>query len=167
MTNTGLVLTILFSLAACGFISCEQERDPCLLPRTVNLRVRCLRIVGDTAAVDSPLVNVNLGALDVDSLKFLYVGADDLARFSLRLDAGADSCRYLLQVDSAISPIDTLTFYYARRLQYLSSGCGYIYFFTLDSVRTSSNNLDSARVVNREVTTDANTNPLEHVQIYF
>jgi len=69
----------------------------------------------------------------------------------------ADSSVYLFRADTtAAAPVDTLVFYYQRRLQFLSNACGYTTIFSLDSVRHSRAGIDSILILTRDITTDAN-----------
>jgi hypothetical protein len=162
MIRTSVLLLFVFS-----FIACQTQRDPCLLPTDVNVRVKSLKRATDSTYADSVLVNLNLAALDNDTIKYLYLGSKLVNNFFIRLSPKIDSCVYLLQPDSSLSVIDTLRFFYGRRLQFLSNACGYTYFFTLDSIHFTKNTIDTILIVNHDVTTDANTKPYEHVQIVF
>ena len=155
---------IIIMLLGSIFLSCQQERNPCLLPTAVNLR---LKSISKFTKADTNFNRFNLIAVDGDTLKYLYFGQNNIARFSLRLSPQHDSCRYIIQADSSLGLYDTLAFYYARKLQYISDGCGYTYFFDLNKIIHTQHQIDSIAIINSEVNTNANTNPLEHVQIYF
>jgi hypothetical protein len=143
--------------------SCSVDRDPCLLPKTTSLRVGSYKIDTSGNKVDSVLAKPIWIALRPDSLiGSIYYSS---AKFSLLLSSIHDSCRYILQPDSATASFDTLTFFYDRQLQFLSNACGYTYYFNLKSIRSTYNNIDSVKLTNPEVNTNANT--AEHVQIYF
>jgi hypothetical protein len=66
-------------------------------------------------------------------------------------------------------PFDTLTFYYSRKLQFLSNACGYTDFYNIDSLhytnlaKDSLSNIDSIQNTNRRVTNNVNT---KHLKIY-
>lgn len=170
-------MTRFFSVAFClatatvvsaGMLAgCEkvEERDPCLQPRTVNLRVGAYRRAADTGTT------VKDTALPLAIL--LPIGGQTAFSFAARsklslfLSPQADSCRYILSLDSGLTTalLDTLTFRYARRTQFLSNACGYTYFFTLDTVLATANRLDSVRITNREVTNDASV--VEHLRLFY
>jgi hypothetical protein len=88
------------------------------------------------------------------------------SKLSLFLSPHADSCQYILSTDTALVTelLDTLTFRYDRRTQFLSNACGYTYFFTLRSVDATTNRLDSVRVTSTDVTNDAN---VEHLRLFY
>ena len=152
-----------FTLVLGVIASCSVDRDPCLLPKNTSMRLGTYQLVDtNNAVIDSFLPKPIWIAIDSNrGIQFL----DNSSKFSLQLSSITDSCRYTLQPDSAIASYDTLTFYYERRLQFLSNSCGYTYFFLLKNIRTTLNNIDSVKLTNPEVNSDANTQ--EHVQIFF
>lgn len=156
--------TILVAFFCVLFLSCQQERNPCLFPTAVNLRLKSISKLTNS---DTIFNRFNLIAIDNDTLKYLYYGQKDINRFSLRLSPQQDSCRYIIQTDSSLGILDTLDFYYKRKLQYISDGCGYTYFFDLNNIKHTKHQIDSIALINSEINTNVNTNPLEHVQIYF
>jgi len=160
--------TLLFAfVASCVLAACEkvEERDPCLQPRTVTLKAGAFRRAADTgtAVVDTAIplaIFIPMGG--ATALAFT-----DAARWTVPLSPQADSCRYVLQVDTAggLGALDTLTFRYSRRTQFLSNACGYTYFFTLDTVVATTNSLDSVRLTTTpDVTNEADA---EHIRIYY
>ena len=143
-------------------VACEQERDPCLQPTSVSMRVVAKRPITDTTVTDSLLPHPIWLRIDT-SLGILY--PKKTGQFSLLLSPLADSCSYALVPDSAaINSRDTLTFVYDRRLQFLSNACGFSYFYSLQRVRTSRHNIDSVKIINADV--NLNASSPEHVQIY-
>ena len=145
-----------------AFASCEQERDPCLQPTTAYLRIRSMKNVSDSTVADSLLPNPQWIA--IDSAVILQFSKKS-SGFSLSLNPLADSARYALQPDSAITSYDTLTFYYGRKLQFLSNACGYTYFYILRDIKATLHNIDSFRIKNDEV--NGNVNTPQHVQVFF
>ena len=144
------------------FCACEQDRDPCLQPTNVYLRVKALRHVTDTTFADTLLVHPRWTAIDT-GVTLVYL--PKTSAFNLLLNPKSDSCRYALQADSAVNVFDTLTFYYDHRLQFLSNACGYTYFYTLHNISTTLHNLDSVKLKNEDV--NSNVNTPEHVQVFF
>jgi len=161
MTKT--TLCILFVFAGLWTASCTVDRDPCLLPTNTSLRLGAYQVNdSNNAIIDSFLPKPVWIAIDsARGIQF----TDKTAKFSLRLSSVTDSCRYALQPDSAIAAFDTLTFYYDRHLQFLSNPCGYTHYFSLKHIRSTYHQVDSVRISNAEVNSDANSP--EHVQIYF
>ena len=157
-----LKLFVLSVLAVTVFSSCEQERDPCLQPTTVYLRLRTLQPETDTTFRDTLLPGPRWTAIDPG---VTLVFGDATASFNLPLNSLTDSSVYALQPDTSLMSFDTVTFHYGRRLQFLSNACGYTYFYTLQRVSTTRHNVDSVRVQNNDV--NSNVNTPEHVQVYF
>lgn len=159
-----LLAGILFLLIT----ACTQERNPCLQPVTAPLRAGCYYPVPvDTGFIhrDTLLPNAIFGAVDNDSLRFLYYGVKDISKFQLLMSPLHDSCVWLLQPDSGYVAIDTLIFYYERKRWFISAECGYSYHFILDRVKTTHHNIDSVLIQNNTI--DLNANSGEHIQIFF
>lgn len=154
---------IFFVVASILAASCSMDRDPCLQPVTTSMRLGAYRVIdSNKAVIDSFLPKPIWIAIDSDrGMQF----ADRTAKFSLQLSSVTDSCRYAIQPDSALAFFDTLTFYYDRHLQFLSNSCGYTYYYSLKSIRTTYHQVDSVKISNTDVNSDANSR--EHVQIYF
>jgi len=99
---------------------------------------------------------------------FYALGKDTLVRRQPRsslffsLDPLADSSRFYLQLDSIAIP-DTLTFRYKREPSFVSAGCGFATFYTLDTVLCTYNTIDKIEILQREVTSTNDT----HVSLFF
>jgi hypothetical protein len=146
-----------------AFLSCTTSRNPCLEPKVAKLSISCYQFKVDSY-IDTALPNANFVSLDIDSARFWYWGANGQSKFDLVLSPLQDSSRWILQADSAFSPIDTLTFFYTRNLKFISNACGYSYDYTISRVVATSRNLDSVKITNNLVTTKAG---VENVKIYF
>jgi hypothetical protein len=86
------------------------------------------------------------------------------ATFALSLSPVVDTAQWLFKTDTASSIIfDTMTFHYARTLQFLSNACGYTYFYHLNYVTTTHHIIDSTHITNSSVTNNVNT---KHLQVY-
>lgn len=162
MRNNSVFVFIILLLFEAGFSSCEQERDPCLQPTSVSLRVHTLQSLPDLSVADTLLPDPVW--LVVDSFKG-WKFSQNSSRFSLSLSPQADSCRLAVQPDTASLAMDTLVFYYSRSLQFLSNACGYAYFFNLEKINHTRHLIDSVVILNNEV--NSNVNTPEHVQIFF
>lgn len=160
----GKVVYVLLALFMLVMVSCEEERNACLQPKTVTLRVGCYTLDSGNVVIDTALPNAIIAGLFADSVKGWIVGADNLQGFPLLLSASDDSCQWVIRADSSVARQDTLTFLYSRRLQFLSNACGYTYFFSIRDIRTTRNSIDSVIITNPEVSTNAN---VEHVRLYF
>jgi hypothetical protein len=154
-------LLIILLLSAL-WISCDSVRDPCLQPTTVPLRIIAKKAISDTTSVDTLLPHPYW--FTVDSLDTIKYGIK-VSRFSLQLSPVSDSCRFALQPDSAVALRDTISFYYVRRLQFISNECGFTHFYTLQSIKTTNHLIDSIRINNADVNQTASSP--DHVQIFF
>lgn len=80
----------------------------------------------------------------------------------LPLNQTADSTAFYIQPDS-LSQGDTLVVQYQTKLHFVSAGCGFATYFTLDTIRYTRHNIDSLAIpVKTITTTDAN-----NVKIYY
>ena len=163
-SSCGFLLALAFvgALAACEKV---EERDPCLQPRTVTLKATAQRRARDTgtAVVDTALPFVVLAPIG-GATTLAFAGS---STWAVPLSPQADSCRYILLSDTSAGATlpDTLTFRYSRRTQFLSNACGYTYFFTLDTVTSTTNTLDSVRLTGTlDVTNEADA---RHIRIFY
>lgn len=160
-----LLILILLSI---GWVACEQDRDPCLQPRTVSTRIGIYKAVEtDTgiAVSDSLLPNVIAGVPDSPfAILYAQKGVKDI---SFTLSPLTDSTSIYIFPDSARQSkfdVDTITFLYKRRLQFISTTCGYTYYYSLYDKRYTTYNIDSVIIVNGDVTNNAN---IQHVKVYY
>jgi hypothetical protein len=143
-------------------LSCTQERQPCLVPKTASLNLRCVHYISDTntTVFDTALPRAVFGSITASGNKFVYYPTLS-SGFTISLSPDADSCSWLMTTDSLLQPFDTLGFHYQRKLQFLSNACGYTNFYSLSSVTTTHNNIDSVLITNPSVTNDVNTKQLK------
>ncbi len=169
---------VFISLVACLFIiACKTERDPCLQPVNVQVKMEFKRRVADTgtAIIDTNFVNMLMNPLDsprhfVDTGSI--IGSANPSLLYIRLSPLADSCRWYIQPDSAQpSRRDTITFFYQRQLHFISNACGYSYYFNIDSLHFTRrsiadqyHSIDSITITTPFVNGDANKT---HLRIYF
>ncbi len=158
-----------FLLFICGIFfiftfSCTQERQPCLTPKIASLNIESIHYTTDTGTIpiDTGLNAAIFGALSSKGLEnVIYL--QQSANFTISLSPVADSCKWLFATDTIGSFTDTFTFYYQRQLKFLSNACGYTYFYSLDSLHTTHNIVDSFLITNTSVTNNVNT---KHLKIY-
>jgi len=149
-------------------IACNTQRSPCMEPVTAQLNMHCYQhIDSNNTYIDTLLPNVNMGAVEIDSARFWYIGAKRQSQFAIVLSPLSDTCHWLIEPDSAVNGlagIDTLTFIYTRNLKFVSNACGYTYTYTLQQVAATHHTIDSIAIGDPEVTTKALS---EHVKIFF
>lgn len=159
---------LLFIVFLCiGWVACDQERDPCLQPRTVVTRLHTYRVMEtDTgvAVFDSTLPKPIIGVVDSPNV-FAYL--KPASQFAVILSPLADSTKLFVIPDSAKQTQfdkDTITLFYRRKLQFISTACGYTYYYSIFNEHHTTNNIDSVKIFNGEVTNNVN---VEHIKIYF
>jgi hypothetical protein len=153
---TFYLVLFLFALA-----SCTQQRSPCYEPKIVSVAIGTYRMV-DTTSVDTTLPYPAFACLDTN----LMQERTPTNNFSALLSPLVDSTRWILAPDSVTTTdqVDTITFYHTKSLNFISNACGYVYYFTLSSVRTTYNSIDSISLTNTSVDNNANT---QHLRIYY
>ncbi len=155
---------ILLALCGAGWLSCTQERSPCLTPKIASLNIECLHRQLDTSTVfvDTALPEAIFAPLTntANNAGTIY---PQQSNFTISLSPDSTVCQWLFTTDSLRQPFDTLTFFYERKLQFISNACGLTYFYTLDSLHTTHFNIDSAQIINTSVTNNVNT---KHLQIF-
>ncbi len=155
-------------MALCGIVwaACKQERQPCLTPKTANLRAEFMHKTSDTATVfsDTALPSAIFIAL-TRSRDTGFVYPLQKSSFSLSLSSDTVFCQWAFRTDTfSYTVFDTLSFYYQKHRQFLSNACGFTYFYTLDSIHTSHKMIDSVHIINSSVTNDVITP--NHLQVY-
>lgn len=145
------------------WLSCKQDRDPCLQPKTVTLHIGVYK-AADTGSlgVDSVLPSAIVGLVDTNVL--FYYGANG-SKFALTLNPKADSCRWFIIPDSNhVSNVDTMTFYYQPQPHFISEACGFINYYNINSVRCTNYYIDSFQIKDFNISTKAN---VENVKIFY
>ncbi|MFI5196037.1 MAG: DUF6452 family protein [Chitinophagales bacterium] len=159
---------LLILIALCGIVwtACTQQRQPCLTPKIASLNIHCIHKPSDTATVfiDTALPAARFAAF-TGSVEKDFIYSSQSANFTLSLSSDADSCKWGISTDTSIlnHNFDTLTFFYQRKLQFISNACGFAYFYNLDSVHTTTKMIDSVHIINASVTNNVNT---KHLQVY-
>ena len=170
-----IVIAGLFGLAAC------ENGDPgCYEPQVVSAgigyQLRDTQLVDDTVQLD-PLIVVQ-DTLDIfedsimaspemevlnESIPLLVIGNNDTRNLGIAFNQAKDSIRYRFRTDTASAVYDTITIHYSSTLHFISNNCGYNYYFGIKNVTHTTHMLDSAAVINNEVT-EAST---RNVVFYF
>jgi len=164
INRAGYTFLLLAGLFGCALLACTQARQPCLTPRIASLIVETMHFPTDTATttIDTSLPHAVFVAMPTnDSLRGTIYPQQ--AVFTLSLSPDSTICRWEFTTDSFKHNFDTLTFFYRRNLQFISNACGYTYFYSLDSVHTTHDFVDSVLVLNTSVTNNVNT---KHLKIF-
>lgn len=159
-----ILLLIVFVAISFSWIACEKERDPCLQPTVMPVRFGTYQ-PADTGSLgrDTTLPAAVVGLADTPVLWYYGSKAN---KFSIVFSPIADSVRWIIAPDTndRTNGTDTITFYYDRKVQFLSTGCGYTYFYTIKNIATTNKRIDSVKITGTEVTSDAK---IEHVKIFY
>ncbi len=152
-------------------VSCTRDEE-CRKNRYVNMEVGLYKFTYNTTtntysksvlSIDSlTLLGINVDILSgnetlVDSI--LYKNKKNVSKLVLPLNKAKDQSKYIVQFNQVI---DTVTILYTRNNYYISLECGCIKTFSIDTVLSTNNFIDSVRIINHDV----NNNNGEHLQIY-
>ncbi|WPQ63713.1 DUF6452 family protein [Chitinophaga sancti] len=147
---SGIIALLLIAV----FAACEDETKTCDQTLLADLGINFKKDSLDGYInKDTTWPKVTVCALDKDTL----ISQQARSSVYFELDPLHDTCRYYLKLDSA-AVADTLTFRYTRTPHFVSAGCGFATFSTLDTVITTYHTIDSLHINNREVTSDNTTN---------
>ncbi|RYD56009.1 MAG: hypothetical protein EOP56_13820 [Sphingobacteriales bacterium] len=170
MTKQRIYLLLAVLVVSLCWVSCKQERPICFVPKDASLKLSTFQATyRDTGLFigDSSLPNALIYALDTTAKVMVNAGGAQ-KDFGLYLSKNDDSTRFVILADSLAYgsrfAYDTVTFYYQRKLQFLSVACGYTNFYSLKSVRHTYNNIDSVLIIATEVTNAPNA---KHVKVYY
>jgi hypothetical protein len=117
-----------------------------------------------TVFVDTALPAAFLVAF-TDSGEKAIIYRNQTADFTISLSSVSNSCKWGFTTDTTGNHLDTLTFFYQRKVQFISNACSFAYFYTLDSVQTTRHMIDSLLITNTNVTNNVNTTHL-HIFIH-
>jgi hypothetical protein len=165
-----LVHILLFSVLLYS-VSCTRDEE-CRKNRNVNLEVGLYRVTYNEAtntfiksslAVDS----ITLRGIKFDSLggqeiymdSILYNNTKRINKLILPLNNSSNQSKFYINFNQVA---DTITVYHTNYDYYLSLECGCIKTFTIDTVLTTNNFIDSVKITFHNV----NNNNAEHLQIY-
>jgi hypothetical protein len=147
---------LLVALVPVMMMACENETKVCDQTLRTDTRVLfkydSLNVVRDTI-----MPAVVLYALGRDT----FYNKVPLGQLFLPLAPTMDSSRFYLLGNAGLVA-DTLTFRYKRTPHFVSAGCGFATFFSLDTVLTTHNSVDSLQIIQKEVTTSNDTHIILH-----
>jgi hypothetical protein len=150
---------ILLILLLAAFAACEDETKTCDQTLLADLGINFKKdTLNGFLVKDTLWPKVTLMALGKDTI------LSNVARSSvfISLSPKSDTSQFYLKLDSTKTP-DTLTFYYTRKPSFVSAGCGFATFFTLNSVVSTYHTIDSIHINNKEVNSSNDT----HLSLFF
>ena len=152
------IYQILFTCFIFGtMVACENETKVCDQTLRNDLHVHFQR---DSAGrvKDTIMPKVTAYAFGRDTI----YRQQALKDVFFQLSPVDDSSMFYLKVDSTLTP-DTLTFRYTRLKHFISPGCGFGTYFTLDTVIATRHTIDSVLINNKSVTSSNDT----HLTLFF
>lgn len=152
---SGIIAILLLSV----FTACEDETKTCDQTLIADLGINFKKdSINGYINKDTIWPKVTLMALNNDTI------LSNAARSSvfISLSPDSDTSQFYLKLDST-KVADTLTFRYTRKPNFVSPGCGFATFFTLDTVISTYHTIDSIHINNTEVNSSNDT----HVSLFF
>lgn len=153
-------LTVFFCIAL--VVSCNSS-STCLTPKSVALRGGFYVKQTDSVLGDSILENANV--IFSDAQIFYGFNLKQSSKFQSSLSAASNKVAIYFQSDStttAPSTIDTIEAIYTSKLNFISTACGYEYFYTLNSISSTHQVIDTVLLKISEITSDVSK---EHISI--
>ncbi len=148
---------ILLFLTICSIFSCTKQ-DACL-QYTTNSALARFRTYTDTLSLKDTVMPNPLAVYSNFAIAF---PASTQCTFTLN---GQNTFTevYLYPDSSNLATVDTLLFYYQPQLNFVSKECGFNYFYTIDSVKSTGKYIKKINVLNPEINNKVNTLHLELV----
>jgi hypothetical protein len=144
------------------FAACEDETKTCdqtlIADLGINFKKDTLLDEINSKVTDTTWPKVTLTALGKDTI----ISNVPRSQVFVSLSPLSDTSSFYLKLDST-KIADTLTFIYARKPNFVSAGCGFATFFTLDKVISTFHTIDSIHINNKEVNSSNDT----HLSLFF
>lgn len=151
----GIIAILLLSV----FAACEDETKNCDQTLISDLGINFKKDSLDGYIIkDTIWPKVTMYAIGKDTI----VNSQPRSSVFVALNPQEDSSAFYLRLDSA-AVADTLIFRYTRTANFVSAGCGFATFFSLDTVISTFHTIDYILVNNKEVNSTNDT----HVSLYF
>ena len=151
----GLIAILLLSV----FAACQDETKTCDQTLKADVGMNFKKDTLDNYIIkDTIWPKVTLYAIGRDTV----VGNQPRSSVFMSLSPLADTTQFYLKLDST-KIADTLTFRYTRKPNFVSAGCGFATFFTIDTVITTYHTIDSLSINSKEVNSTNDT----QVSLYF
>jgi hypothetical protein len=144
-----LRLLIALSLVSCTAGTCFDETES---------RSKAGMYKIDTKAVAAP-DSLTLFGVGMDT-NFIYKKSLNIKKAEFPLNVQDTVSRFVVRINGVD---DTMIYKYTSYIHLISKDCGYTYYFTLDSISFTKNNIDSVAVVKNTVTTLDE----ENIRIYY
>jgi hypothetical protein len=148
------ILFLCFVLAA----ACSKD-EFCIQPQAVAMTMNFKTYDTSLNLVDTPLVEATV--FNLDTSYFFVDNAVSLTRASVALKQGQSAQTYVIRHSNEN---DTVLIRYQTDTNFISNGCGYQTFFTLESASSRSSRIDSVNITSERVD-NSNTNP--HLEIIY
>lgn len=159
-TKISLILTCLCAwLVILTLPSCDDYKD-CNNPVDTYLGIGFYQVLNDLEE-DSTLPALTMYGIGREDS--LLADKEPISSVYVPLKQTLDSTSFYICPDSTLSTGDTLTVKYRRERHFVSAGCGFTTFYTLDTVYATRHYIDSIILQ----TPTINTNNAKNLKIYY
>jgi len=138
--------------------ACSKE-EFCIQPSAVAMTMNFKTYDSTLTLVDTPLVEATV--FNLDTAYFFVDNALSLTRASVALKKGQNAQTYVIRHSNEN---DTVLIRYQSDTNFISNGCGYQTYFTLEDATSASDRIDSVNITSERVD-NLNTNP--HLEIIY
>ncbi len=154
------ILKIFSVVVLCVVIlsSCRDDYNICTENRFVSVNGSFYRVVGGVPT-KSTVSNYFLGTIGGNAVVNNVANASS---FATELNPTQDSTVYIIRLNNS-GFTDTLTYRHTSRTETISAECGNITAYTLTSVKTTKNYIDSIVILNNSISRFF----AENVKIYY
>lgn len=163
-------IPILITLFFFSFFACTGDEE-CRKNRYVNLQIGLYHSTYNSATDTYVVTSLSVDSLTLRGIKtaengdetlvdsLLYDNKKSINKVVLPLDKSSEQSKYHVVFNNVS---DTITILHRNHDYYLSLECGCIKTFSIDTVLTTNNFIDSVKIINHDViNVDA-----EHIKIY-
>jgi len=176
----GIPLLLLTALLLLSLFSCKPREQECYQSvvvvntnyfsaryhDTVSTRIDSTHSEIDTVVKfrDTTLRAPEIRIIDPDTSYPPFISPGQ-AYIGFRLDPAKDSMRVSFRTDSTSGIYDTLTYFYKPVTHFINNGCGYTFYYNLESVKlNTSHMLDSVAIITPKVSDNTTE---KNVYLYF
>jgi hypothetical protein len=153
-----LSVKIFVVLLSVCFITCKDEYSICNEVKEVKFTAGLFQRV---AGIDVLTTAPNFSLLFLNGPSSIYTN-QSLNSFSMPLITGLDSAKYIISFSTA-APKDTMTILYTTQDASSNLDCGRQFFYTITNIQTTTNTVDSIKIINTAV----NASLSQNAKIYF
>lgn len=147
-------LFLIFIFGIIILTSCKDEYTICDLSKDVRfIATFNQRVNGADVLLNAPSLNIIL----LTNNSSIYTQQANVSTFSFPLNSLVDSAKYSFKVANNLQA-DTVTIIYTSTGANLSLECGAVTYHNISKIKTTTNTIDSVKIINPVLNTDLQQN---------